>query len=147
MDGVALKVPQNWNKYEDNGSVTFAPDGGISQKGGLAYGMIVSVNQMQNDGSEQALGNATQALIRELAKTNPGLKVAREPGRLELNGQRGLSTYLSNESPAGGEETDWLVTVLQPQGLVSFLCVAPRVAYPEYEKTFTAILDSVRFAE
>jgi hypothetical protein len=147
VDRVALKVPQNWNKYEDNGSVTFAPDGGISQKGGLAYGMIVSVNQMQNDGSEQALGNATQALIRELAKTNPGLKVAREPGRLELNGQRGLSTYLSNESPAGGEETDWLVTVLQPQGLVSFLCVAPRVAYPEYEKTFTAILDSVRFAE
>src|SRR3984893_15994539 len=85
VDGIALKVPQNWNKYEDNGGVTFAPDGGISQKGGLAYGMIVSVNQIQNDGSEQALGNATQALIRELAKTNPGLKVAREPGRLELN--------------------------------------------------------------
>jgi Zn-dependent protease with chaperone function len=147
VDGLALKVPQNWNKYQDNGSVTFAPDGGISQKGGLAYGMIVSVNQMQNDGSEQALENATQALIRELAKTNPGLKVAREPGRVELNGQRGLSTYLSNESPTGSEEIDWLVTVLQPQRLVSFLCVAPRSAYPEYEKTFTAILDSVRFAE
>jgi len=49
------KVPENWKRYEDNGSVTFAPDGGISQKGGLAYGIIVSVNQVQNDGSEQAL--------------------------------------------------------------------------------------------
>jgi len=29
--------------------VTFAPDGGISQKGGLAYGMIVSVSQVQAD--------------------------------------------------------------------------------------------------
>src|SRR5712672_3845109 len=106
-NGVAFKVPENWNKYEDNGSVTFAPDGGISQKGGLAYGIIVSVHQVQTDGSEQALENATQALIRELAKTNPGLKVAREPGRMELNGQPGLSTYLSNESSTGTEETDW----------------------------------------
>jgi beta-barrel assembly-enhancing protease len=143
-NGYALKVPENWKKYEDNGSLTFAPDGGISQRGGLAYGMIVSVNQVQTEGSEQALENATQALIRELTKTNPGLKVTREPGRVELNGQRGLSTYLSNESPTGAQEIDWLVTVLQPQGLVSFLCVAPKAAYPEYEKTFTAVLDSVR---
>jgi hypothetical protein len=143
--GFALKVPENWQRYQDNGSITFAPEGGISQKGGLAYGMIVSVHQVQTDGSEQALQNATQALIRELAKTNPGLKVTREPARIELNGQHGLSTYLSNESPTGTEEVDWLVTVLQPQGLVSFLCVAPKAAFPEYEKTFTAVLNSVRF--
>jgi hypothetical protein len=146
-NGFALKLPENWKKYEDNGSVTFAPDGGISQKGGLAYGIIVSVNQVQADASEQALENATQGLIRELAKTNPGLKIAREPARVELNGQRGLSTYLSNESPNGTEETDWLVTVLQPQGLVSFLCVAPKETYPNYEKTFTAILDSARLTQ
>ena len=142
--GYALKVPENWKKYEDKGSVTFAPDGGISQSGSLAYGMIVSVNQAQTDVSEHALDNATEALIQELAKTNPGLKVTREPGRVQLNGQSGLSTYFSNDSPAGGLETDWLITVLQPQGLLSFLCVAPQVSYPQYEKTFTAVLDSVR---
>jgi Zn-dependent protease with chaperone function len=143
----ALKIPGNWKKYEDNGSVTFAPDGGISQKGGLGYGMIVSVKQVPADTSDHALENATQALIQELAKTNPGLKVTREPERVQLNGQPGLSTYLSNDSPAGGQETDWLVTVLQPQGLVSFLCVAPKAAYTEYEKTFAAILDSVRLSK
>jgi Zn-dependent protease with chaperone function len=142
--GYTLKIPENWKKYEDKGSVTFAPDGGISQSGGLAYGMIVSVSQAQADASERALENATQALIQELAKTNPGLKVTREAGRVQLNGQPGLSTYLSNDSPAGGKETDWLITVLRPQGLVSFLCVAPQAAYPEYEKTFMAVLDSVR---
>lgn len=144
VDGLALKVPENWKKYEEGGSVTFAPDGGISQKGGLAYGMIVSVNQVQADTSEHALENDTQALIQELAKTNPGLKVTREPAPVQLNGQPGLSTYLSNDSPAGGLETDWLITVLQPQGLVSFLCVAPTAAYPGYEKTFAGVLDSVR---
>src|SRR5260370_39910008 len=118
----ALKVPENWKKYEDKGSVTFAPDGGISQSGGLAYGMIMSVRQAQADASEHALENATQALIQELAKTNPGLKVTRQPGRVQLNGQPGLSTYLSNDSPAGGQETDWLVTVLRPHGFFSFFC-------------------------
>jgi beta-barrel assembly-enhancing protease len=146
-NGFVLKVPDNWKKYEDNGSVTFAPDGGISQKGGLAYGMIVSVNQVQADTGEHALENATQALIQELSKTNPGLQVAREPARVQLNGQPGLSTYLSNDSPAGGQETDWLITVLRAQGLVSFLCVTPKAAYPDYERTFTAVLDSVRFKE
>jgi len=143
----ALKVPENWKKYEDKASVTFAPDGGILQNGGLAYGIIVSVNQVQADGRENALGNATQALIQELAKTNPGLKVTREPGRVQLNGRQGLSTYLSNDSPGGGQEMDWLLTVLQPEGLVSFLCVAPKTAYPDYERTFTAVLDSVRLKD
>jgi hypothetical protein len=54
---------------------------------------------------------------------------------------------LTNDSPVGGPETDWLVTVLQPQGLVSFLCVTPKAAYPEYERKFMAILDSVRLAK
>jgi hypothetical protein len=106
--------------------------------------MIVSVSQAQADASERALEIATQSLIQELAKTNPGLKVTREAARVQLNGQPGLSTYLSNDSPAGGKEADWLITVLRPQGLVSFLCVAPQAAYPEYEKTFAAVLDSVR---
>jgi len=99
---------------------------------------------VQTDGSENALDNATQALIQELAKTNPGLKVTRGPGRVQLNGRPGLSTYLSNDSPGGGQETDWLVTVLRPEGLLSFLCVAPKAAYPDYERTFTAVLDSAR---
>jgi hypothetical protein len=64
-----------------------------------------------------------------------------------LNGQPALSTYLSNESPAGGEETDWLITVIRPEGLVSVVCVAPQKEYEKYDKTFSAILDSVRLAK
>ena len=143
----ALKVPENWTKYEDKASVAFAPDGGISQTGGLAYGLIVSVRQIQGDISDHALEKATNALIQELARTNPGLSVTREPGPVQLNGQAGLSTYLSNDSPVGGQETDWLITVLQQKGLISFLCVAPKETYPNYEKTFTAILDSVRLRQ
>jgi hypothetical protein len=73
------------------------------------------------------------------------MKIVRQPGRVRLNGQQGLSTYLSNESPAGGEETDWLITVIRPEGLVSIVCVAPQKDYKMYDKTFASILDSVRF--
>ena len=140
-----LRYPDNWKKYEEGGNTTFAPDRGISPSGALAYGMIVSVNHVQVDPNDpNPLDTATQQLIQNLRKTNPGLRVARASGRVRFNGQPGLSTYLSNESTTGGQETDWLVTVLQPQGLLSFLCVAPQAAYPEYERTFTAVLDSVR---
>ena len=40
-----------------------------------------------------------------------------------------------------------MVTTLRPEGLVSFVCVAPQPVYEKYDKTFNAILDSVRFAK
>jgi hypothetical protein len=75
------------------------------------------------------------------------MRVTQQPSSVRLNGQPGLSTYLSNDSPIGGQETDWLVTVMQPNGLLSFLCVAPHPAYSDYDKTFSAILDTVRLTK
>jgi hypothetical protein len=146
----AMKYPDNWKKYGEKNSVSFTPDGGVMEggdgQGGLAYGVIVDVTKVQGDAGEaKALEKATQELIGTLQKDNPKMKVVRQPGRVRLNGQPGLSTYLSNESPAGGEETDWLITVIRPEGLVSFVCVAPQKEYEKYDKTFGAILDTVRF--
>jgi hypothetical protein len=148
----AMKYPDNWKKYGEKDNVSFAPDGGVMEgsdgKAGLAYGIIVDVTKVQGDAGEaKALEKATQELIRTLQKDNPKMKIARQPGRVRLNGQPGLSTYLSNESPQGGEETDWLITVIRPDGLLSFVCVAPQKDYQEYDKTFSAILDSVRLAK
>jgi hypothetical protein len=143
-----LKYPENWGQSGDNGSASFAPPGGVLQgsdgQGALAYGMIVSVTPVGDPNDSSALANATQQLIRNLQKSNPNMRVVRQPSAVKLNGQPGLSTYLGNDSPAGGQETDWLITVLTPQGLLSFLAVAPQTSYSDYDKTFAAILDSVR---
>jgi hypothetical protein len=148
--GYGIKYPDNWKKYEEKNSVSFAPDGGVMDggdgKGGLAYGIIVNVTKVEGDrGDAKALEKATEELIGTLQKDNPKMKVVRQPGRVRLNGQLGLSTYLSNESPVGGEETDWLITVIRPEGLVSVVCVAPEKQYEKYDKTFGAVLDTVRF--
>lgn len=147
----ALKYPDNWKKYGKGNDVTLAPDGGVVDSGNgqaaLAYGVIASVAQMQGKppANVDALNAATQKLIETLQQENANMKVTREPKPVTLNGQQGLSTYLENDSPAGGVETDWLITVLRPEGLVYFVSVAPREEYRNFDKAFGAILDSVRF--
>jgi beta-barrel assembly-enhancing protease len=148
----AMKYPDNWKKYGEKSSVSFAPDGGVVEgddgQDGMAYGIIVSVTKVQAAASDpKALDKATQEFIGTLQKGNPKMKVTRQPGHLRVNGRPGLSTYLSNESPAGGEETDWLITVIRQEGLVSFVCVAPQKDYENYDKTFSSILDTVRFSK
>jgi hypothetical protein len=149
-----LKYPDNWKKYPDSegGGVSFAPERGIVDDGSghsaLAYGLIIGIAQAKGDpNDENALNSATNQVIQDLQKANPSMKITRQGEHLRLNGQPGLSTYLSNVSPAGGQETDWVVSVLRPEGLVYFVCVAPQSAYDNYDKTFSAILDSVRFTK
>ncbi len=149
-----LKYPDNWKKYPDSdgSGVSFAPEGGVvddgSGHGALAYGLIVSVAQAKGDPNDwSALESATRQVIRGLQQSNPSMKISRQSERLRLNGRPGFSTYLSNDSPAGGQETDWLITVLRPEGAVYFVCVAPQSAYDNYDKTFSSILDSVRFTK
>jgi hypothetical protein len=144
-----MKYPDNWKKYGDQNSVAFAPDGGVgndaSGHGALAYGITVGTSPLQNADAANALDTATQQLISGLQQSNPNMKVTRQSSRVRLNNMPALSTYLSNDSPAGGQETDWIIAVVRPEGLVYFVCTAPQAEYSDYDKTFGAILDSVRF--
>jgi len=72
------------------------------------------------------------------------MKITRQGERLRLTGS--LDFDLSKQCFTGGRTgTDWLVTVLRPEGLVYFVCLAPQSAYDNYDKTFSSILDTVRF--
>jgi len=147
--GYTLKYPDNWKKYGDQNSVAFAPDGGVgndsSGHGALAYGITVGTSSLQNADASNALDTGTQQLISGLQQSNPNMKVTRQSARVRLNNQPALSTYLSNDSPVGGQETDWIITVVRPEGLVYFVCTAPAGEFQNYDSTFGKILDSVRF--
>jgi hypothetical protein len=144
----ALKYPSNWKQYGEGNEPHFAPEGGIvsaaNGQPALAYGVTAGVAQVSSGDSLEA---ATQKLIANLKQTNPNMKVYRQAESVSLNGQPALSTYLSNDSPVGGEERDWVLTVLRPQGLVYYVATAPTTHYSAYDSTFTAILDSVRFTQ
>jgi len=150
--GVAtVKYPDNWNKYGDGKEVTLAPDGGVVDGGRgqaeLAYGVTISIAKLEGNppAGQDALQAATQKLITSMEEENADLRITRDPKPVTLNGERALSIYFTNDSPNGGQETDWLLTVMRPEGLVYFVCVAPREDYNAFNEAFTNVLDSVRF--
>jgi beta-barrel assembly-enhancing protease len=149
-EALRMSYPDNWRPNGQGSAVSFVPAGGVVDdgrgKGALAYGMIVNIFEPHHDRSEPVtVEDATDQLIDDMRHSNPGMRVVRQHERIRLDGERGLSTYLSNDSPASGRETDWLVTVLRPEGLIYFVCVAPEREYDEYDRTFEAMLNSVRF--
>jgi hypothetical protein len=54
-----------------------------------------------------------------------------------------MSAMIAEDSPFGGGETDHLVTVSRPDGLLYFVFVAPDADYPRVEKTFQQMLASL----
>jgi Zn-dependent protease with chaperone function len=146
FDGENIRVsyPDNWKEYESEQSISFAPEGGVHASG-LAYGFIMSIFTPRSTGySGAGLQEATNQLIESLRASNPNLSVSREQGSIRVGGKTALSKILTNNSPAGGRERDWLVTVMVPDGLLYFVFVAPEADFSEYQKTFQQILNSVR---
>jgi len=121
-------------------------DGGRGQAE-LAYGVTISIAKLEGNppAGQDALQAATQKLITSMEEENADLRITRDPKPVTLNGERALSIYFTNDSPNGGQETDWLLTVMRPEGLVYFVCVAPREDYNAFNEAFTNVLDSVRF--
>jgi hypothetical protein len=54
---------------------------------------------------------------------------------------------LRAKSTTFGTEANVLYTMIRPQGLFYALSIAPERNYAELQKTFTQILNSIRFSE
>jgi beta-barrel assembly-enhancing protease len=145
-----LQHPENWQAYGQGDALTLTPEGGVmdDSRGNavLAYGVIVSLFQPHNDSDRpMSLEQATDELVQNLEHSNSRMSLVRHHEQMRLGGEPALSTYLSNDSPAGGRESDWLVTALRPDGLLYMVCVAPEREYDSYDRAFQTLVDSVRF--
>jgi beta-barrel assembly-enhancing protease len=156
---IEFRYPSNWRVSEDGDSISIAPDLGIVS-GSMAYGMTVGMfdpgdnryrNSFSNYGSRidpTTLSRATDQLIDHLQQPNPGMRVVRNSERRRVDGQQAMVIELSNESPLGGYETNWLVTVLRPNGLLRyFVGVAPQQEFSQYRSAFDQIVSSARFLD
>jgi len=162
---LSINHPDNWQAYGQGDAATIAPRGGLVDDGNgnqaLAYGVIVNIYEPQLDrygqslqgpgygqGSRQdshtLLEQATNQLVQELRLSNRNMRVVRSHEDISVNGSDGLSTYLSNDSPIGGRETNWLVTVQRPDGLLFLVFTAPDRDFQSYESAFQQMLYSVR---
>lgn len=166
-----INHPDNWKAYGQSDAITIAPSGGLVDDGNgnqaLAYGVIVNIfepprvnsygRQLQGPGYGQGAGQSgatllegnTDQLIQEFRLSNRNMRVVRSREAINVGGERGLSTYLSNDSPiqGGGHETNWLITLPRPEGLLFLVFTAPERDFQAYENTFQQMLYSVRLKQ
>jgi beta-barrel assembly-enhancing protease len=152
-----LQYPDNWVATGSGNSVRFAPPHAkVRDAGGhetAAYGVLVNLFQpapkmasAEGSGSSPTLDDATNELIASFQQTNPHMQQAGQAEKVHVDGEAALSVRLTNDSPRGGHENDWLVTVMRPQGLLYFVCTAPAVEYDDYDSAFQQLIASIRFA-
>lgn len=148
-DNLSLDHPDNWTAYREEQGFTLAPERGLVDTGtmdSLVYGMMASVyTPRAGRRLSTSLEEATNQLVQTLQRSNSAMRVAKDFGQIRVGGQAARSIYFTNDSPSGGREVDWLVTVLRPEGLVYFVFVAPEQEFNSYQATFARILDTVRF--
>jgi hypothetical protein len=154
-----INHPDNWEVTRDgDDSVTIAPSGGrVQDRSGntaLAVGATISVFQptysysqgLQTQSSSAGdLEGDTNRLIEHLRNSNPSLRALGSRQSMNVGGEQALSMRLTNDSPSGGLETDWLITVDRPEGLLYIIFTAPEREFSSYQETFRQMLNSVRF--
>ncbi len=145
---IQLRYPQNWKINEQKNSTSIAPEAGwiADQRGqvSLAYGLILTIESLdQTIQSTRDLEKVTQGLIKDLQQGNPKMQVTRSGQSIRAGQERALATWLSNESPLGGNEKIWLITIPAGNQLVYLVCVAPESDFESYYPSYQNIVDSV----
>ena len=156
-----FRYPDNWRVSETPDGITVAPAGGFVSRE-LAYGMRISTFEPRSTGffgqnsltvpggqgvGRSSISSATNQLMDELKRSNPAMRVVRMQNRNPVDGQPAMYVEATNDSPLGGREVDWIVTVMRPDGsLYYFLGVAPEREINRYTPAFEQILSSARFA-
>jgi len=158
---IEFRYPDNWRVSEDSDSISIAPEAGFVS-GSLAYGMTIATfdpqvgryfgrNSFTSPGTRvdtTGLASATDQLIDHLQQSNPNMRVVRNTERRRVDGAQAMVVELTNDSPTGGSETDWLVTVLRPNGTLRYLVgVVPQREFSRYRQAFESIVASVQFLD
>ena len=170
----ALRIdyPENWQTYGQGDAATITPQGGLltdnNGNQALAYGVIINIfepnyngdqytQRLQGPGYEQGpaqssmteLQQDTNRLIEALQQSNRNMRVTRGAAAIRVDNTNAISTYLSNDSPIASvsRETNWLITMRRPEGLLFIVFVAPERDFQNYQSTFEQMLRSVRLSQ
>ena len=132
------------NVFDARGLAKVARISGPSDAGNLSDKIVAA---SQSGPPAVTLDAATDQLLATLKQSSPNLKISAPREQIEVDGQAAVSIRMTSESPLGGLETDWLIAVQRPQGILYFVCAAPASEYLEYEATFQKFISSVRLSQ
>jgi hypothetical protein len=139
-----VNIPNNWERFEDQNSVTFAPRGAYGNYQGqsvFTHGAIVGVVNAQASNLEQA----SDRYIGSLLQNNSYLQPQGRYQRGNISGRNALSISLSGRSPVTGRiEVVNVYTTLLRNGLLFYVInVAPSDDYGRYQRAFNTMVRSI----
>ena len=136
-----LNVPDNWQVFETQESVTFSPQGGYG-KDGITHGAMVGLIQTQNND----LGRATEDYVNGLLQSNNYLRQQSDYTRTTIARRNAYTTVLSGRSPITGrtEIVNIYTAQLSNGGLLYVAMVAPQNESSSYNNAFRNIIRSIQ---
>ena len=145
-DFMRVTVPENWTQLNNNGGVTYAPEGAYTttQGGDMAFTHGVEFGVAQG-GSGNLQQDAT-ALLRQFARTNPELRQRSGFARTNFGGRQGMTTTLSNVSEVTGqpEYITLTTTELRNGNILYMIGVAPQKEAGTYDNAFSRVRQSIQ---
>ena len=147
-DMFKVSVPSNWREIQRQNAVTFAPDGAYGQANGQSvFTHGVELGAARNE--THNLQDATEELIESLGQSNPGLRRASGPERVNLSGRAGLRSVLTNSQSATGQPESIVIftTQLRDGNLFYAVAVAPQDDFNAYRGVFDRVIRSIQLME
>jgi beta-barrel assembly-enhancing protease len=139
-----LNVPSNWEQFESQDSVTFAPRGAYGNYRGqpvFTHGAVVGVVNTRTNNLERA----SDMYIGSLLQNNGYLEPQGRYLRASIGKRRALSISLEGNSPVTGrsEVVNVYTSMLRNGWLFYVINVAPRDDYDQYQRAFNDMIRSI----
>jgi Zn-dependent protease with chaperone function len=144
-ENYTIAYPDNWTTAGDQNTTVIGPQSSRIDSG-IAYGVILGANP----GSTASLDDTTRQLAQGLLQDNPGMRIAGDVKKVEVNGIQGRSLELAGNSPLreNGQplpERDLLVTLPRAQGgLLYVVFVSPERDFDQLHPTYQKMLESLQ---
>ena len=138
-----LNVPDNWQVFETQESVTFSPQGGYG-KDGITHGAMVGLIQTRNRDLGQATEEYVNGLLQE--QSNSYLRQQSNYAQTTIARRNAYTTVLSGRSPITGrtEIVNIFTTQLSNGSLLYVAMVAPQNESSSYDNAFRNIIRSIQ---
>lgn len=138
-----VNVPNNWQVFETQDSVTFAPQGAFGNNG-ITHGALIGVTQTRS----RDLGQATEEYVNSLLQnqSNSYLRQQSNFSRTSIDGRAAYATVLSGRSPITGrtEVVNLYTTQLSNGSLLYIAMVAPQEESSRYNNAFRNLVRSAQ---
>jgi Zn-dependent protease with chaperone function len=143
-----VSYPSNWEAYDSQDSVTFAPAWAIEGTDVTRGAIVGSYTPSGNKRGSLSLDRTLDRVIAMLQESNNYLTEERNSRRSDqLSGREAMGTFMVGRNAAGYEERAYVVARQSGQAIIYMVFIAPERDFSQYEQSFNSIMNSYSLNE